>query len=41
MKIDGGLMGDLAQAGQQAAKLENLGYNGVVTAETSHDPFFP
>lgn len=41
MKIDGGLMGDLAQAGQHAAKLEGLGYNGVVTAETSHDPFFP
>ena len=41
MKIDGGLMGDLAQSGKQAAKLENLGYNGVVTAETSHDPFFP
>ena len=41
MKIDGGLMGDLAQAGQHAAKLEGQGYNGVVTAETSHDPFFP
>ena len=41
MKIDGGMMGDLAQSGQQAAKLEALGYNGVVTAETAHDPFFP
>ena len=25
MKIDGGMMGDLAQSGQQAAKLEALG----------------
>lgn len=41
MKIDGGMMGDLAQSGQQAAKLEALGYNGVVTAEMAHDPFFP
>ncbi len=41
MKIDGGLMGDLGEAGRQGAKLESLGYNGAVTAETSHDPFFP
>lgn len=41
MKIDGGLMGDLSEAGRQGARLEALGYNGAVTAETSHDPFFP
>ena len=41
MKIDGGLMGDLAKAGQSAKKLEALGYQGAITAETSHDPFFP
>ena len=40
MKIDGGLMGDLAKAGQSAKKLEALGYQGAITAETSHDPFF-
>ena len=40
MKIDGGMMGDLAQSGQQAAKLEAFGYNGVVTAKMAHDPFF-
>ena len=28
MKIDGGMMGDLAQSGQQAAKLEALGTTG-------------
>jgi probable F420-dependent oxidoreductase len=41
MKVDGGLMGDLAKAGQSAKKLEALGYQGAITAETSHDPFFP
>ena len=41
MKIDGGLMGNLAKAGQSAKKLEALGYQGAITAETSHDPFFP
>ena len=41
MKVDGGLMGDLAKAGQSSKKLEALGYQGAITAETSHDPFFP
>jgi probable F420-dependent oxidoreductase len=40
MKIDGGIGGlDTAQA--QAAALEQRGYDGVLTAETGHDPFFP
>jgi probable F420-dependent oxidoreductase len=40
MKIDGGIGGlDMAQA--QAAALEQRGYDGVLTAETGHDPFFP
>ncbi len=34
-------MGDLAKAPGHAKRLENLGYHGAVTAETSHDPFFP
>jgi probable F420-dependent oxidoreductase len=40
MKIDGGI-GGLDTAGAQAAALEHRGYDGVLTAETSHDPFFP
>ncbi|MBA59733.1 MAG: LLM class F420-dependent oxidoreductase [Gammaproteobacteria bacterium] len=41
MKVDGGLMGNLANVPKQAKRLESLGYHGAVTAETSHDPFFP
>lgn len=41
MKVDGGLMGKLAQAGAAGKQLESLGYQGAVTAETAHDPFFP
>jgi probable F420-dependent oxidoreductase len=41
MKVDGGLMGSLQGAAAHGKKLENLGYQGAVTAETSHDPFFP
>jgi len=41
MKVDGGLMGDLAGATARAKHLESIGYDGAVTAETSHDPFFP
>ena len=41
MKVDGGLMGDLADASRRARRLEKLGYDGAVAAETSHDPFFP
>ncbi len=40
MKIDGGLMGtDLATLARTARELEEVGYDGVQTAETSHDPF--
>src|SRR3546814_3285264 len=38
MKIDGGLGGDLRNAGKAAASQEAQGYDGVWTAETSHDP---
>jgi probable F420-dependent oxidoreductase len=41
MKVDGGIGGNLATAGQQAKDLEAAGYSGAWTAETSHDPFFP
>ena len=41
MKVDGGLMGNLAKAGASAKRLESIGFHGAITAETSHDPFFP
>ena len=41
MKIDSGLMGDLDRAGDSGKRLEELGYDGAITAETAHDPFFP
>ena len=40
MKIDGGI-GGLDTAGSAAAALEAQGYDGVMSAETSHDPFLP
>src|SRR4051794_6850728 len=39
MKVDGGISFDLAQSGQSAREAEADGYDGVWTAETSHDPF--
>jgi probable F420-dependent oxidoreductase len=41
MKIDGGLGGDLSGVGKAARQLEERGYDGLWTAETAHDPFFP
>jgi probable F420-dependent oxidoreductase len=41
MKIDGGLRGGLDHATAAAAELERRGYDGVLSAETSHDPFLP
>lgn len=41
MKIDGGLGNDLTAAGAAAKEQEEAGYDGIWTAETSHDPFFP
>jgi probable F420-dependent oxidoreductase len=41
MKIDGGIGFDPNGIAQQAAKSEAEGYDGVWTAETSHDPFLP
>ena len=41
MKVDGGVGFDLDVVGKQARELEEMGYSGVMTAETGHDPFFP
>lgn len=41
MKVDGGVGSDLSAVGAQAAELEQMGYAGIMTAETAHDPFFP
>jgi probable F420-dependent oxidoreductase len=42
MKIDGIVMGsDLGAIGRSARELEDLGYDGVLSAEITHDPFLP
>src|SRR5688500_11757154 len=49
MKVDGGIGdmrgaaggGFLSGAGAAAKELEDQGYDGIWTAETAHDPFFP
>lgn len=41
MKVDGGLSNDLTAVAEQARDLEAMGYGGAMTAETSHDPFYP
>jgi len=41
MKVDGGVGWDLGSAGAQALELEEMGYSGILSAETSHDPFLP
>ena len=41
MQVDGTLGADLANAGSDAHELEAVGYTGVWTAETAHDPFLP
>jgi probable F420-dependent oxidoreductase len=41
MKVDGGLGADLRSAGRAAARQEQQGYDGLWSAETNHDPFFP
>ena len=41
MKVDGGVGWDLSSAGAQALELEEMGYSGILSAETSHDPFLP
>jgi probable F420-dependent oxidoreductase len=41
MKVDGAIGGGLMRAGAAAAAQEARGYDGVWSAETSHDPFLP
>ncbi len=42
MKVDSGLMGvGYGEMATRARELEELGYDGLTTAETSHDPFLP
>lgn len=41
MKVDGVIGWNLDRAGAEARALEQMGYSGIMTAETSHDPFFP
>jgi probable F420-dependent oxidoreductase len=41
MKIDAGLPGSLGDVPRQAKQLEAQGFDGLLSAELSHDPFFP
>src|SRR3954470_11864452 len=42
MRVDTGVMGTSAvDVGQRARELEELGYDGLLTAETGHDAFLP
>ena len=45
MKVDGGLgpnlSHDLSSFAASARELQDAGYDGIWTAETNHDPFFP
>src|SRR5687767_15373824 len=41
MKVDGGIALELDKTVATAKEAEATGYDGVWTAETSHDPFLP
>ncbi len=41
MKVDAGLMGSLDEVPKRARELEAQGFDGLVTAEMSTDPFLP
>ena len=41
MKLDSGIPSDLTQIPARARALEEMGYDGLLTAETGHDPFLP
>ncbi len=41
MKVDGNVGWQLDKVGAEASALEEMGYSGIMTAETGHDPFFP
>ena len=39
MKVDAIITWDLNKAGNEARELEEMGYAGLKSAETAHDPF--
>jgi probable F420-dependent oxidoreductase len=40
VRVDGGIGGStIAELAERARELEDLGYDGIITAETAHDPF--
>lgn len=41
MKVDAIITWDLNKAGKEARELEEMGYAGLKSAETAHDPFLP
>ncbi len=41
MKVDASIGFNLAGVGEHAARMESIGYTGLQTAETAHDPFLP
>lgn len=41
MKVDAVLTWDLDKAGAEARELEEMGYDGLKSIETAHDPFLP
>src|SRR6476661_1643426 len=41
MRVDGGIGSDLTKVGEATSEAEAAGYDGVWSAETSHDPFLP
>jgi len=41
MRVETGIAPVIATAAQQARRAEELGYDGIITPETQHDPFFP
>lgn len=42
MKVDGGIpVGTAEEVARAATELEEVGYDGGLSAETNHDPFFP
>ena len=41
MRVDGGIGSDLSKVGEATSEAEAAGYDGVWSAETSHDPFLP
>ncbi len=41
MKVDTGVSSNLDKVADEARHIESMGYTGIMTAETAHDPFLP